>query len=331
MSPEPTYWIFRGSTPEPVLEGPLAAPAGHVAAVPNTRSPLAVEIWNPTSDTLTFDIQWELHARLQSPDRNCSASIHLSPGERQQATIDVQPVGGHRIPFAAALPCLMTYRCDPIKWSGELKVPVTMGAVTLPHGELSKEPVFRLRNIDHVVNLSEHDPHTAHLLWKGREDQSAEVRGARTGDGLELLIDVRDDQHYAISTNDLEDNDHLELFVRVAGHEQVQRVRVADIGDGKLHLEVNGLKEQDAAASGVRVNSWGETPLRHYRITLSDEMLRLSDADPGEGVRLNLRVHDNDGRGQKGWIRVAPGTTREDAAGWPVLLMENGRSFKCNG
>jgi len=87
----------------------------------------------------------------------------------------------------------------------------------------------------------------------------------------------------------------------------------------------NGLKNDDPVATGVRVSSWGEAPLRHYRIKLSDEVFGISEATLREGIRLNLRVHDNDGQGQKGWIQIAPGNTHEDAAGWPLLLTKHGR------
>jgi hypothetical protein len=36
---------------------------------------------------------------------------------------------------------------------------------------------------------------------------------------------------------------------------------------------------------------------------------------------MNVRVHDNDGRGHKGWLQIAPGETREAAESWPLIVL----------
>ena len=78
-------------------------------------------------------------------------------------------------------------------------------------GGLPAKPQLKLNSITQVVNVSEHDPHTAHLLWRGVEDLSAEVRIARAGKILSLEVVVEDDIFDWTST-ELAQRDRIEAF-----------------------------------------------------------------------------------------------------------------------
>jgi hypothetical protein len=237
--------------------------------------------------------------------------VRLEPGERRAVTIEVATASGRPMRYGTSMPCRFAYRVEPIGWSCELRVPVRMGAVRVPEGELPKHPLLRLHEVDQVVNLSEHDPHTAHLLWKGRDDLYAELRAARTAEGLQLQVTVRDNAHDPSNGDPWTTGDSLEILLHVPEADDVRRVRIA--GGAGEPLVADGV-------SGSSIRTWGEPPWRHYQVTLPNDDFGFTDAVLADGVRLNLRIHDHDGQGQKGWLELAPGTSAESAQGWPLLL-----------
>lgn len=321
LSTEPTYWVFTGAEKAPGLEGSLAAPTGRFAGVPGKPLPLAVELWNPTSGPATVHTRWKLHERLEGGTDSSSGVTRLEPGARRRIELSVIPT--HRgTPFGAAMPCELEYRLEPLGWAGHLTVPVTMAAVTVPRENRSEKPTFRLSSIDQVVNLSEHDPHTAHLLWKGRDDLSAEVWVTRRSRALELEIALRDDLHHARKTEDLAQVDSIELLLQAPDGKRVQPVWISGHRNSDLVVRAPGLRGGDARPFAVSVRAAPDALLLRFRVVLLDEAFGLSDDALSEGVRFNLRIHDNDGRGPKGWIQLAPGATPEDSSGWPVLLLE---------
>jgi hypothetical protein len=79
-------------------------------------------------------------------------------------------------------------------------------------------------------------------------------------------------------------------------------------------------KGRGEPTAGLAVGLWGDPPEKHYAVTLPRRVFGFSDQGTGQGVRLNLRVYDDDGRGQKGWLQIAPGDEQMHADSWPLIL-----------
>ncbi|MFZ5830660.1 MAG: hypothetical protein ACOY3P_11260 [Planctomycetota bacterium] len=319
LNEEPAYLRMVGGPP-PELKGRLIASAPGAHAVPGRPLTVEVEIWNPTQQPASVRTEWQIPEGLTA---NPSAQqLSLGPGERKTIALEATASPAARSGFGHVFPCELRYRFEPIGWSGAVVAPVTMGAVRAPQGDLPKQATFRLDEPRQVVNLSEHDPHTAHLLWKGRQDLSADIRVAWAEAGLKVQLDVRDDQHHVPSPGQPEQGDWIEILTHVRGNDQVCRLAIAATGN-EPHVRILGAsRAAQAAASEPQASAWGTAPWRHYAITLPFELMGNRSESLNEGVRLNVRVHDNDGRGRKGWLQVAPGDTLEDSASWPLILVE---------
>ena len=62
---------------------------------------------------------------------------------------------------------------------------------------------------------------------------------------------------------------------------------------------------------------------RIYEVTLPDATFGLTPQALEKGVRFNLLVNDNDGRGRKGWLEIAPGLGRNfEPKAFPLLVLE---------
>jgi len=318
LSEEPAYLVLKGETP-PRLEGRLIGPTSAITTIPGRRSRVEVQVWNPTQDPVTLEMQWHLADDLKSQEAG-SRTQKLAPNEKATIGLEANVPRRPAPRFGRIYPCTLKYRFPSIGWSGEIAVPVTVGAVVLASGELPKAPTFQLHGPRQVVNLSEHDPHTVHLLWKGRRDLSADVRLAQVEDGVKVQVAVQDDTHHVSSDAQLTASDSVEILVHTPKHDGLWRVVVADV-DGKPQATVVQVPQgHNASKVNVRVSTWGDAPWQHYAIILPESVVGLHNRADQESPRLNLRIHDNDGRGHKGWLQVAPGDTSAAADLWPVLL-----------
>jgi len=48
-----------------------------------------------------------------------------------------------------------------------------------------------------------------------------------------------------------------------------------------------------------------------YELALPMDVVGLGESQLETGIRFNIAVHDNDGRGYKGWMELAPGAVRK--------------------
>ena len=316
LTKEPAYLVLSGGQ-APRFEGQLAAPTSALSTISGRALPLEVEVWNPLPQPVTLHTQWRIPKGIQAAPQ--PQQWTLKPDGRQKIALEATVPANSDARFGQVFPCTLEYRLEPVGWPGKVVVPVTMGAVVLQHGKLPGRPTFRLDKLEQVVNLSEHDPHTVHLLWNGRQDLSANVRLARVNEGIQLQAEVQDDIHHAPSGQELTKGDHVELFLQIPGQAGIWRVLLAH-ADGKSELAVvetpGGF---DRSNSQIQIHVSGQTPRKQYSITLPDAGLGLSEDLLQQGIRLNLRLHDHDGRGHKGWLQLAPGEKSENAHSWPLL------------
>ena len=187
--------------------------------------------------------------------------------------------------------------------------PTPKGTLQLASGGLPSKPQLRLNSITQVVNLSEHDPHTAHLLWQGPEDLSVDVRIARDGDILNFEIDVRDDISDWTGAN-LAQRDRVELAIRSPATKGYWLILVS--GDPRKQTGKNVPRiviESFAGAPKVEpgavvVTGKGGGSRLTYQLKLYCAPFPLT-----EDFELNLAVWDADGKGVGGWLEAVSGMT----------------------
>lgn len=320
LAAEPAYLLLVGGE-APKVEGTLLAPTGTLTATPGRAVEVQVEVWNPTRQPISLQAKWRIAEGLKANAKD--SQLVLAADERKTIAVEATVPRTSNARFGQVFPCTLEYQVEPIGWSGSVTLPVTVGSVFLQRDELPKPPTFRLNRSQQLVNLSEHDPHTVHLLWTGRRDLSADARLCRILEGLKLQIDVQDDIHHAADSKTVADGDHIELFLQVLGQDGTWKVLLAQ-ADGKPQGIVDRApRGRDPTKAHLHVNAWGEQPWKHYSVTLPDDSFGLSDGVLGEGVRFNLRVHDNDGKGKAGWMQLAPGDTARDSELWPLITIDN--------
>jgi hypothetical protein len=184
--------------------------------------------------------------------------------------------------------------------------PAAKGTLRLATGGLPSKPQLKLNSITQVVNLSEHDPHTAHLLWQGPEDLSAEVRIARDGGILHLEVDVKDDV-FNWASNELAQRDRIELALRSS----------AAKGYWLIHVSGDPRKQTGKDAPQIVVETFGDAPkVESDAVSLSGRggghrltyqlKLHCASFPVSEDFEMNLAVWDADSKGVGGFLEAAP-------------------------
>lgn len=146
-----------------------------------------------------------------------------------------------------------------------------------------------------VREIYQADPAHVDRTWKGASDLSASVRFAK-GDGvLRVAADVTDDHPAA--------GDRLVVSLKAPGRDPVEVVLP---GDGRAKLQT------------VRDGN-----VTRYAAELPFAAFGLDDKALQAGVRLYVRIEEDDGDGPDGWIEYLPGVAeRKDWTLWPQIRFE---------
>jgi len=319
LGPDPSYLILLGGEKRPKVLGALARPTGEAVLIPGRPVRAAVDLWNPMGSEATVDVKWELPHGLVGLAEPRMMRIGANQRVRVQANCSLRR--GTRASFGQVLPAGVTYRFRGLRLGGTLRIPVRVGALVVGTGSYPKAPSFRLNTWDHVVSLSEHDPYTAHLMWRGGADLNAVGRLMRDETGVTLRVLVRDNAFHQTGKGDLRKGDSVTvgLFVPGAG------LWVWTAADGgamptvQWDLSPKGARAPDADRL-VAIRADGSH--RTYEIRMTEQLFGLTDKALAEGVRLNVHVHDNDGAGPKCRLQLAPGlTTPPEPKRFPLLVV----------
>jgi hypothetical protein len=255
-------------------------------------------LWRETKDSDTFDAVLSSDKDLRRVD--LMGNVTTVAVEQGKATVTV----GSEPFFVCGA------ESTPIRFieaRGVGTKPFAKGTLELATGDLPSTPQLKLNSITQVVNLSEHDPHTAHLLWQGPHDLSADVRIVHDDEGLCFQIDVQDDV-FDWTRNELAERDRIELALR----------STASKGYWLIHISGDPTKQSGRELPQIEIESFGDAPKvpadavtiqgkggghrRTYQVELPDDAFPLSD-----DIEMNLAVWDADGKGVGGWLEATPG------------------------
>ena len=314
----PRYLVLRGATSQPQIAGELASVAERFAALPGQTLPIAAQLFNPSDAAREFNLSWKLPAQFGG--QTVARKVTVAPGARQNVGIEVPIPADYEARFGSGRNLNLAYRVAGTPWSGELKIPIEMGAFTLP-ADYARKAAFVLDEQGQVTNLTENDPNTEYLLWRGADDLSARVFLARANGALRVRVIVRDNAFSQESSSRFWDGDSVQIALQAPGQNGTIELTLAD-KKGEPVVQVNSVPiGLDAATFNPTLQIERDGANRTYELTLPDTLSKISDAQWKAGVRFNVLVNDNDGRGRKGYIALAPGLgDSTDASQFPLLV-----------
>jgi hypothetical protein len=293
---EPAYYRIGGVFEPPTRVGPAVKWPELVTPGPDGQVAVDVELYNPA----TADIRGRV--QVVAPPALVQPSIDRSVSSRQWETFPLRFTLGQRR-FGEVVPVEVS-----TQWGGypelRLRVPVVFNAIDAAKGQR-----LTLREMTHVTNKNEHDPHTVHLLWRGAADLSvqAALEADPTAGTLRVQLEVTDDIHHPVlGESKLTEGDAVELAWQTAA-------------GAKARLEIAGVPGESPRVVGSLHHAVRQAVISRtdhkttYQITLSLEAMGAGPEDRQEGMAFNFAVHDHDGQGPKCWIAPAPGLGGADA------------------
>lgn len=316
LATTPRYYLFHRTTSTPRFQGPLVTIPSQISPGTDGRVSIDLQIANPFPRPFTL-------ARPVSKTLP-SGEIAVIPIHRNFATKSFGDTDHMDIPFIFT---------DPA-WSHTLRVPVVFNTL---HATLLDDQNFALRELRHVTNKQDYDPHTLHLLWSGPNDLSvrgtlrlAQSPSSPSAFFLQIELEVSDNiLHAAAPDESILDGDALEILwtSRAAAPIDISRLAIAgDLGmaprvtlDGSATRHV--LRRVEIRREPAP-NAW-KTPRTRYTIELDLGAMHLSSVDLASGFPFNLAVHDNDGAGAKSRIALSP--VSDVPADFPLLRVQTAR------
>ncbi len=287
---EPVYYRIRGVSKPPVLIGPAVKWPELVTPATGGEVAMNVDLYNPT----VADIRGRVC--IASPSAVAQPPINRSVGSHQWKAFPLRFTVGERR-FGEVVPVEVS-----AQWGGypelRLRVPVVFNTM-----DATKDQRLTLREMTHVTNKNEHDPHTLHLLWRGATDLSVQAVLVvdATERTLRLQMEVTDDTHHPlIGEGKLTEGDAVEFAWQTATGDRA-RVEIAGV-PGQTPQVAGSLDKAVRRAVITRTNQ-----RTTCEITLSLDAMGLGPQDFEKGISFNFAVHDNDGKGPKSWISPAPG------------------------
>jgi hypothetical protein len=194
-------------------------------------------------------------------------------------------------------------------WDGSIAIPLALAQRIPPGPPGARKADFILNTHASVFNFSEKDPNLAYLAWTGPKDLSCEISLGKTSGAMLVRVDVTDDIHFQhYNGGSMWQGDCIQMAFKAPGQNGYWELGLSMRNDGKP--DVFCWSRPDGFADPFQKVVLKTTPSEGkllYEATLPYEAFGLSDAILEKGIRFNLIVNDNDGKGRKGWIQIAPG------------------------
>ncbi|MEM1058544.1 MAG: hypothetical protein AAGK14_04785 [Verrucomicrobiota bacterium] len=270
--------------------------------------PLTVEVpvHNFSGETLELEVDWDSPWKMTETAKK---TWGLSPGETKSVTTTVQTPDDFATGSVQSISFSYTL---PTGLQGKIDVPLISAAITDASGTKAVQPLFVLKDADQRVGYFEHDPSSAHLVWKGEQDLSAEVRmGLKEIEGVEALhlnVQVTDDRHeQRFKGGDIWKADSLQILLGIPDMAGFFEVGIYENnGKGTVHVfrNIKGLKNpwRDIKADLTQTEGGME-----YDVYFPLEKMGLSREKLRRGIKFNLAVNDSDEGKRESAMQLAPG------------------------
>ena len=317
----PRYLVLRGAKSEPTLQDSLVEVSQRFVMVPGQKLSVSTRLSNPLQEARVYNLTWKLPTEFGG--QTIEKKVTVAAGASQTAAIEVPIPADYNSRFGTLANVQLGYAMADTPFAGTLKIPLEMGALVVPRAYTDK-PTFVLDDQEQVTNLTEADPSTEHLLWRDPNDLSARVSLSHADGALKIRVAVRDDIFFQDGSMGFWNGDGIRLALQLPEQARPFELTLAD-DKGVPRVSVN------EAPSGMKPNEFESTlqierdgANRTYELTIPDAQLGATPAQLASGIRFNLLVNDNDARGLKGYIAVAPGIGNNfDATQFPLLVVKD--------
>lgn len=199
--------------------------------------------------------------------------------------------------------------------SGESKMPLSVGVRT---AKICGDEPFDSKMADFTLNQAaqafgnfEFNPNTTHLLWNGADDLSGEVRLARRNNILHVQVKVHDDKFTPTPVpTRMWEGDSVQLSLGLPGRTGRFEFGAGLDAAGKLRTGIwhvpSGISV-DQAQEAFKATAQHKESETSYDLTINLEAFGISEQDRNLMMPFNCLLNDNDGRGRKSYLRLAPG------------------------
>ena len=151
----------------------------------------------------------------------------------------------------------------------------------------------------------------SHLVWKGPEDLSAEIRLAADAEALELSVAVRDDVHVQpFRGAAVWKGDNVQVGLAFPNQRGFWEIGLSRLEDGTSEVFVWRAAYGFApavVAKQFRLIAERKGTVTTYQAKLPFRALGITSETAQSGFRFNLVVNDNDGGGRESFMRIASG------------------------
>lgn len=284
--------------------------AGGGLAVPGREYPVTVLLENPLGTAADFEVALTAPAGLEFQGETLRR-FRLEAGEKRRW--NCVAVTGRTFRAAGQEPAVirLRYAVSGTPWKGEESLTVR-AAVAIPAADRpDRKPDFRLDRVGQVQSFFRNDPAMSHLVWKGPEDLSAEIRLAADAEALELSVAVRDDIHVQpFRGAAVWQGDNVQIGLAFPNQRGFWEIGLSRLEDGTSEVFVWRAAYGFApavVAKQFRLIAERKGTVTTYQAKLPFRALGITSETAQSGFRFNLVVNDNDGGGRESFMRIASG------------------------
>ncbi|MEM6391550.1 MAG: hypothetical protein AAF797_02115 [Planctomycetota bacterium] len=322
----PRFLVLRGGEQPVSVEGEFAVVRRLEIDGGDRPMRVSVVFNNPEQQDAKLNYQWQPAAGFgREAGAAASGSVVLPAGGELIVDGAFVVDGSQAFSLGDRFVHVLKYEMPDAGVSGQLEVPVVIGAVVISEGEPEQRPVLVMDTDRDMYNRFEHDPNSLDLMWQGWRDLSVRVHAAHRDGRLEMRIQCRDDVAHAPTREGLEGGDVVTLVLTDASGGVPRTIRLARIDDQLVSRTASNAGEVDTEALRLRA----EFPADHtsvYHVSIDVAALGLD----WSGLRFNLAYTDHDGRPEG--IETVAATVAPDAKGeftspdqWPVIVRQQAR------
>lgn len=291
------------------------------AAIGGKPFPLKLKLRNPLK--LPLDIQLDLKESPIFKAEKKHIRIRLKPGSEETLLRPLSISSDLPNDFSRLFRIQLNFSIPELNSSGTLDLPFRR-AVHIPAGTIRRPADFILDQHSQTFSFWEAQPDKKHLLWRGKNDLSAEIRLSLSGKALNLNIDVLDDVHFQPESGRLVwKGDNVQFALSIPGQTGSWEIGLTRLQSGKSETFIwsapSGFDPEKSAA-GIRLSTGRQGNRTVYRAEIPFAVLGTAYEKMKQGVQFNLLVNDNDGECRKGGIQIAPHL--KNAERHPVIVFE---------
>ncbi len=295
--------------------------------VAGQTSPLVCEFYNPLPQAQDYSFT------LSAPDfvtvKPDCGTVNVAPGGKAVRKAVLKVTDKYKVASGEPIPLTLEYRAGNGKPDRVVRS-VTIARQFAP--SLDGEPLFELNKASQItmLNCSSSDEY---WRWHSPDDLSAEVWLGMTDKALLLKVRVKDDIHYQVfDEKHFKEGDSIQVSLKTKemafqcepnfyqSKEGQDKVFVAYTPPG---LDVN----HEIAEKQIKFSFKRSGNISSYDIGIPFSVFKIDpDSLFRDGFKFNILVNDNDGRGWKGWVQLAPGIGGGyDYTKHPILVPKKSR------